>query len=203
MKIPELVLRQNKINIQYSEQKLFGKIVTTSFDRESALKNLKEIYEVCNDLKIKIFPFGGTLLGIVREKDFIAHDLDMDFAIKIKDYFPNLIPALVSKGFSFSCSFGKLEKGYELRFFKRNIQVDIFIFYEGDNYDYTNCYDNNGNLYEVKFDKFELCNYEFKGINILIPDSVEEFLKTEYGENWKVPNKKWNYLKDSKNIFRG
>jgi tetratricopeptide (TPR) repeat protein len=188
-------------NIQFSEQKL-GKIITPIFTREDALENLRDIYTVCNKLNVPIFPFAGTLLGIIREGDFIAHDTDMDFAIKLEDYSSLLITELVGNRFQFEGSFGKLEKGYELRFIKRNIQIDIFFFYDNPNYNCTYYYDNYGKLYEVRYKKFELKEFMFKNIKIQIPNNPEEFLRQQYGDDWRTPKKTFNYLTDTKNITK-
>jgi phosphorylcholine metabolism protein LicD len=205
MKIPEAsesTKIANRRNIQFSEQKLFGKIITSTFNKEDAFENLKDIYNVCDKLSISVFPFAGTLLGIIREGDFIPHDLDMDFAIKLENYSPKLIEQLITNGFKFELSLGKLEKGYELRFRKRNIQVDFFLFYDKTNYICTYCYDNKGSIYEVKYHNFELIDYDFKGITIKIPNNTEEFLRQQYGDDWKIPKKNWNYLTDPKNIIK-
>lgn len=198
-RVSEEIQRQTRYNIQFSEIKLFGKVITTSFDRKRAFENLKDIYKICNKLDIPIFPFAGTLLGIVRENDFIGHDEDMDFGIRFKDYKPNLVNALISNGFKFELSIGKLEKGLELRFSKRHIQVDIFIFYDKLDYQCTYCYDNNGNLYELKFNAFQLEERIFKTTRILVPTNVEDFIRQQYGNDWKTPKKVWNYLTDNQN----
>lgn len=205
MNIPEVsesIKIQNRINIQFSEQKLFGKTITSTFNREDALENLKDIYNICNQLKISVFPFAGTLLGIIREDDFIAHDEDMDFAIKLNDYSPNLIEELLKNDFKFELSLGKLEKCYELRFRKRNIQVDFFLMYDKKDYECAYSYDNKGNIYEGRYNKFNLINYNFKGITIKIPNNPENFLEQQYGVDWKIPKKNWNYLTDPKNLIK-
>jgi len=37
---------------------------------------------------------------------------------------------------------------------------------------------------------------EFYGVKFHIPHDVEDFLKYHYGENWKTPSKKWDFIKD-------
>jgi glycosyltransferase involved in cell wall biosynthesis len=198
--VPEYIKTQTRANIQFSEIKLFGHIITSTFNRENALENLKDVYRICNELKIPVFPFAGTLLGIIREDAFIAHDDDMDFGIYPNTYKPELIQALISEGFKLSLTIGKEDNGYELRFFKRNIQIDLFLFYNKDNYMTTYVYDNSGNSYEMKFNPFNLTKYFFKNFKIAVPDFPKDFLCEHYGPNWKTPNKSWNYLKDPANI---
>jgi len=202
IKTSEEVRIQNIKNLQFSKTKLLGKVVTPDFNRENALENLRDIYSICEKLKINIFPFAGTLLGIIREGNFIAHDSDLDFGIKLENFSPKLIEELITCGFKFERSFGKLAKGYEVRFTKRNIQIDFFGFYHKKDYDCTYCYDNSGSIYEIKFNKFYLVDYNFKEIKIKVPNDVNNFLAQQYGEDWKVPKKNWDYLKDPKNITK-
>jgi len=39
---------------------------------------------------------------------------------------------------------------------------------------------------------------KFYGLTFHIPFDVEDYLKYHYGENWKIPQKKWDYWKDDK-----
>ena len=54
-------------------------------DKEIAFENLKLVAQVLNRLGIKWGPFLGTLLGIVRENDFITWDEDTDLYILEED----------------------------------------------------------------------------------------------------------------------
>jgi hypothetical protein len=128
----------------------------------------------------------------------------MDFGIKIEEFNNQFILDLQSIGFTYEAIFHKKNKKdiYELRFKKRNIQVDIFFFYEKDRNRCTYCSDNLGNIYELKFRRFSTELYDFNNIIINIPTKVEKFLEEQYGINWKTPIKKWNYLTNNKNIER-
>jgi phosphorylcholine metabolism protein LicD len=46
------------------------------------------------------------------------------------------------------------------------------------------------------FEKLETLN--FYGCTFNIPSDVEDYLKLHYGENWRIPQKKWNWLEDDK-----
>ena len=51
---------------------------------------LSKLLEVCNKYNIKVFAFGGTLLGAVRHKGFIPWDDDVDVCL-LKDDFEKLL----------------------------------------------------------------------------------------------------------------
>lgn len=46
----------------------------------------KKLQSVCDELGIKFYMDGGTLLGAVRDKGFISWDTDMDFIMHRRDY---------------------------------------------------------------------------------------------------------------------
>ena len=41
---------------------------------------------------------------------------------------------------------------------------------------------------------------DYKSLLINVPSESEKYLKFKYGNNWKIPNKKWNYLKEDGSI---
>lgn len=60
------------------------------------------------------------------------------------------------------------------------------------------------NNYDVTFLKVVVPSHYFKrletikfyGMIVNIPSNVESYLKHKYGEDWKTPNKEWNWVKD-------
>jgi len=44
------------------------------------------------------------------------------------------------------------------------------------------------------FEKLE--TIKFYGMTFNVPSNAEEYLKYRYGENWRIPNKKWEWWKE-------
>lgn len=56
-----------------------------------------------------------------------------------------------------------------------------------------------GFLYFTPKRYFEKLNtLKFYGMTFSIPSDVEDYLKYHYGENWKIPQKKWDWTKDDR-----
>ena len=58
-------------------------------DEELKIQNLglKELSKILNDKTVKHFLTGGTLLGAIREKNFIKWDWDAEFTILTDEVF--------------------------------------------------------------------------------------------------------------------
>ena len=61
-----------------------GKILFSNRSEKYKLLLSKEMSNICNffkkELNLEVYLIFGTLLGAIREKDFINHDYDVDLA---------------------------------------------------------------------------------------------------------------------------
>ena len=64
------------------------------------LETLKLLSNTLHKEKINYWLDFGTLLGIVRDKDIIQHDTDIDIAILAEEYSEKIDNILVNAGFS-------------------------------------------------------------------------------------------------------
>ncbi len=156
----------------------------------------------------------GTLLGAIREKDFIAHDFDIDIGT-FSENSSKIEEELTKHGFK------KLKEYYingrlaEQSYDYKGAGIDIF-FYEKDEENMW-CYvfyPTNNVAYEdieggVKFRGWGamktimsykgLTTLEFKGKTYTIPGDPHLYLTENYG-NYMVPNDSWDYVENAINI---
>ncbi len=77
--------------------------IRKEYELENQHKGLVEIRDILNGLNIEYFIGGGTLLGIVRDGDFIPWDWDAHINLKTEDVFDKkeqMIESFIDKGFS-------------------------------------------------------------------------------------------------------
>lgn len=159
-------------------------------DKQKAEENLHVLMPVLERYGIKPQLAFGSLLGAMREHDFITHDEDIDLNI------------LEEENEKFFCALHELkELGFEIaRYDRRGLlsiirngeYIDFYIFSPyRDGLRYCS-----GTIIPEKFIE-DLVTMQFKGETFYIPRETEEYLIFEYGTNWKVPVV-WNNYNMSK-----
>lgn len=172
-----------------------------------ALKRFDECMIQCGHQYSLAF---GTLLGAIRNNDFIPHDDDIDVAMWISDYTPKLIDDLHNYGIEllYSYSVENDSLGKELTFVYNGVHIDIFFFYK-DASGITYCCDF---IYQHGCSSIDESIYRFGGllprkillpfsdsftrthikdIEVNIPVNFEEILVNRYGEDYIIPKKGW------------
>jgi len=175
-------------------------------NKNIAFSVLKDAAKVLTKIKVPHFIMGGTLLGFVREEDFITHDDDVDIGVFADDWTPEITSALEVNGFRWEMQYGTKHNGLEYRFSKNGIQLDIFFWYkEQDYYWYGAWWKENKpeNIIKLKFDKFDIVKSSiFHGDFLSVPSNSEHWLEQIYGSDWKTPNTDWHWCSSVKNIFQ-
>ena len=149
-------------------------------DKKIAFENLKVVAEIMNGHNLNWGPVLGTLLGIVRDNDFITWDEDIDLYVleEDKEKFLTLLFKFQKAGFDviryWRCG---------LLSIKRNGEYIDFYFAKkiADNIRCTN-----GDVFY--FEKYfqDTITWDFKGIKFNIPKDYEEYLEFRYGD-WRTP----------------
>lgn len=173
------------------------------------LRGVRVLHEFDNVMvanHINYTVYAGTLLGAIREKGLLKHDLDIDTAIWNKDFGPHIEQSLSEAGFSlirrFEIDRGKL--GREDTYSKDGVDIDIFYIYCDENGTYNTDYhnvDGAANFYDsmIKFGHVNArrCNlpvsYEtnrvpFENIMVSAMCNAEDWLIARYGKNYMIPD---------------
>lgn len=153
---------------------------------EMAKQDLFEIKEILDKLKIKFFLVHGTLLGAIREKNFIRGDIDIDLRMFAKDWFLGICKHFKVRNFNCTVVKRYPDKVAKLKLTKR-VQTDLMLEY---------CYPLE-NVYIVlsmwHYDRSvitpaeyykEDCFINFLGKQFRVPDKAEDLLRLIYGDNW-------------------
>ena len=158
------------------------------------LCDMKKILDENNQ---EFFLACGTLLGCVRNHDFISYDQDIDIGIFYDKFDINIINKIKeSNNFTLIQTYGQIENSYELKFkHTNNVSIDIFLHYKiKENYYYCASFLGICNSKKEGYCKWgntikDLIGIPFKSSKFLIPSNFEEYLEERYGKDWKIPMK--------------
>lgn len=184
--------KRNKTFLKY------GREVLIDFDK------------ACKESHIEYWLEFGTLLGSIREKNFISHDLDIDVGMYLKDYSKDYEKIFNKYGFKRSRYFlvddGKY--GREETYSKNGVDLDIFYFTEKENEMFCHAFANKEGLSwsetikeiggliprEFSFPKMEIAYIDFLDYKFPVPSNYHEHLETNYG-NYMMKDKNYTYTK--------
>ena len=169
-------------------------------------KIFQEFIEIANRNKLSVWLCYGTLLGFIRENGLMKHDDDFDVGCWYKSYSKVFEQDLINNGFFLEHQF-KADEGYsafEQTFVKNGVYIDIFYHYEDEKTIWTHVFhrEKNDNLPEnvwrvrkLDFTKSDFKSVDFIGTKVLIPENSEQYLVETYGENWRIPDKNYDWRK--------
>lgn len=152
-------------------------------DAEYVMLTAKELLDKNN---IKFMPMFGTLLGMVREGYFIAHDIDMDLMIYEKDRqaLIDLIPDFHEQGIEFS----RCSEPWVYSFRYKSADCDFYIINKASwpyNYRYCRvCKEYMPKKYFQSTEKMSFLNNIFD-----VPENPVKVLEFCYGKDWRTPIK--------------
>ena len=159
-------------------------------DKKIANENLQLLKKICEQNQLQFILMFGTLLGAVREHDFIDHDEDIDLVMDKKDLpaFLDMLFELRENGFEIA----RYERRGFLSIIRKGEYIDIYFFqpYPEDETLRYCCQD----ICEKRFVK-ELAPIEFLGASYLAPKDYEGYLEHQYGKDWRTPVKFFTYKK--------
>ncbi|UTW60017.1 LicD family protein [Kordiimonas sp. SCSIO 12603] len=161
-------------------------------DEKETMQQLCRVRDDIEALGYKPMLMYGTLLGAVREKDFIPHDDDLDLAIIVEDVHPDKLIEEADKVYDAMKAAGiKTSRGPAhaplFHCQRPPLTIDIFILaqFEGKIYwphKALAIVPEDANIF------LPAGQIEFKGELFSAPADVEAVLEARYGADWRIPN---------------
>ena len=168
------------------------------FDLEIRTKNLLDVAEILDEVKLKFWLTNGTALCVYRDKDWIPWDDDVDLDTMMEDFLPKfdlIKELLIKKGFLIRSPRTRNPKLSKISAFRgespfKGEKVTIRPLYLDNNF--------KNNTYRLRQDyKYPRIYFEnknqikvlFKGYYFNIPSPPEKFLEYAYGKDWRTPIK--------------
>lgn len=196
----------------------FRKVFKLYKDARRKKKNLRkqknmEMYgkEVCENISfylseagIEHFYFYGTMLGFIREKNFILHDTDIDLCVVENDFFSweKLEESILKMGGGAKIRQFKIDgkiteqtykiNGINVDFFlcslnKIKNKMEIFSYYQDKNIKYEN-----ERYYSVALNTVsiisDIVDVDTKIGKMRVPKNYAILLEELYGINWRIPD---------------
>jgi len=162
--------------------------------KEEGLSLLTQFVECMASADIVYWLEFGTLLGAYRDGKFIPNDFDIDVGVWLKDA-KRINKVLVQNGFRLVREFHVVgENGLEQTYEYHGITIDIMYFYESDHLYWCNgaTFPKQKNkIVKVQvtahwFKPFGIAKMTFLGLEVPIPDNVEEHLIEIFGEGFRI-----------------
>lgn len=184
---------------------IYGKNLWKQTIFSKILANIKTLFQL---FKQDYWLTDGTLLGWYRDCSIIPHTHDLDLALDIKQFNPNLIRNLLgNKKTPIAVVFGMVNDSLELKLVSNGLTCDLFFYYDlNSTHIFAGYHSGKKKMRNVlsKFDR--LCSAELLNQRHFIPCNYLKYLQEEYGgkdlENPKDNYKGWTSVYNKNERWR-
>lgn len=190
-------------------------------DKAIALILLKDITSVLDKYGCTHWLSDGTMLGAIRENNFIAHDDDVDLGVWAEDFDIRAVHELMKV---YNCTVlrlqGKPDDGMIITVGRAGIHLDMFFYYPAKKAGSTAKKNNSLPIYcsffklikpyntsnKAKHYDYQLPNFKplirrkFLGYYFWVPKNAEKHLATAYGQDWRTPKTNWDSIEYQSNV---
>ena len=167
---------------------------------QNGVEALDIIHKSFTKKQVVYWLYCGTLLGIIRDGNFIQNDTDIDIGIW---YSPKkaieVERILVTHGFTKNHEFRVGDQIFEQRFEYKGVGVDLYYFVKSATEVYESSFSKDKpGYYLVKACYSErdfrvMKTTQFKGVQTSVPQNYANVLSALYGD-WQIPIKKKNFI---------
>ncbi|WP_279119628.1 putative 2-aminoethylphosphonate ABC transporter permease subunit [Fusobacterium varium] len=188
------------LSTKYIRNRSYNKKRKDSIKKEKQGENLlltgKEVLEILNKTSqktgVKYWLEFGTLLGKIRENNFIGHDINFDIGIMKEELIPKFIIDIENEGFKRISSLSLKNEGLKnIKYEYKGIEIEIFLFDRKDNKVICYLEDKNGIISAYKLSNSTLKETKFMGIDTYIPRNSLKRLLEIYGKNFNISDPDW------------
>lgn len=190
----------------------------TTINWSVALMLLRDVAAVLEKYHCTYWLSDGTLLGAIRENDFISHDTDLDIGVWAADFDIRAIHELMNK---YGCKIGRLqgrpEDGMVITVLRAGVHLDMWFYYPitlknkksttakiyHSIYFLYKPYDtsNKAKQYDCLYPDFRpLVRRKLLGHEFWVPKQAKKHLVAAYGHDWRTPKRSWSVEKDQCNL---
>lgn len=190
-------------------QPLVTKTRIGDFSQQQAKEALSTLSDTLPKDKWKWYVISGTLLGLIREGNFLPHDYDIDLGIHAEDAnIEELISTLKNcrkfaiKKIDSHCTVDQDKGEYSIKhtpaliklIHSNGVNVDIFLHHKEKNIRWHGSI-----IHRWNNSDFTLKEYSLAGISVLAPSNPELYLEENYGD-WKTPVKEFECTTGTPNL---
>lgn len=198
-----------KYSIQYRDNKLRPRVEAY---KKHGLEAIKLFHDCMEKNGFKYTLAFGSMLGAIREKGFIKHDLDLDTYMWAEDFSSVIIDNLCKMGFCRVSTniIADGQYGIEETVGYKGVNIDIFVVFK-DEKGMPYCCDFVFRKGMKKSERLprkismpiskDRLKVKFEDTELYVPANAEELCEFRYGPNYMIPDSNWNWVSATNSLI--